>query len=83
MTRRCTILLFAQLAEQLNSRSIDIELDEGATVRDLIETLCRTHPALTPWRESLAVAINERYAARETVIESGQMIALIPPVSGG
>jgi molybdopterin converting factor small subunit len=34
------------------------------------------------WR-SLAVAVNREYAAAETVLQGGDEVALLPPVSGG
>ncbi len=85
---RLTILLFANLADLLGHRSLIITLDPAAadtplTVDDLLRTLERRHPALSPWMNRLAVAIDERYAPRTTPLRDGMTIALSPPVSGG
>jgi len=78
-----SILLFAQLAESIDARSIDIEVREGATVADLLDILHEQHPAISAMRGSIAVAVDERYARPDTPLRPGQIIALIPPVSGG
>lgn len=77
------VLLFAQLADAVGSREIDLELDEGASVDDLLDALGARHGAIADMRGRLAVAIDERYAAPGTRLEPGQTVALIPPVSGG
>jgi molybdopterin converting factor subunit 1 len=77
------ILLFAQLSEAIGSKSIDLDLPERATVGELLHSLSKEHPSIAALDHAIAVAIDERYVARDTVIHPGQMIALIPPVSGG
>lgn len=82
-----TVLLFANLAELLGERSLTIELDDddgdATTVRALLDALIAQHPALEPWADRIAVAVDEQYATRETILREGQTVALIPPVSGG
>ncbi len=45
-------------------------------------SLFSQYPALEKL-PSLAVAVNSEYAADETMINKGDEVALIPPVSGG
>jgi len=78
-----TILLFAQLAESIGKRSIEIEVRDGSTVSDLLAALEKKHPPIAALRGRLAVAIEECYATHDTIIRPGQTVALIPPVSGG
>lgn len=85
-----TVLLFANLSELLGERSLTIEFDDdddddgdATTVRALLDALIAQHPALEPWADRIAVAVDEQYATRETILRDGQTIALIPPVSGG
>ena len=77
------VLLFAQLADSIGQRSIDMELPHGATVADLLRALEGRHAPVAALRGRLAVALDERYATADTVLHKGQTIALIPPVSGG
>ena len=82
---RLTVLLFANLAELIGERSFTIELDDASepTARTLLDQLIVQHPALEPWTDRIAIAVDEQYATRDTVLRDGQTIALIPPVSGG
>jgi sulfur-carrier protein len=77
-----TVLLFASYADALGTSSLRLELDEGATVLQLVGRLrerAGTH-ALPP--EPL-VAVNERYARTDHRLKSGDTVAIIPPVAGG
>jgi molybdopterin synthase catalytic subunit len=80
---RITVLLFAQLAESIGARSIEVEIPAGSTVADLLRGLEKTHAPIAALRGRLAVAVDERYASLGAVICEEQTIALIPPVSGG
>ncbi|MHC4911113.1 MAG: molybdopterin converting factor subunit 1 [Planctomycetota bacterium] len=80
---RCTVLLFAQLAEALGRRELSLELPQGALVDDALEALCGEHDAIAQLRDRMAVAVDEAYASGSTVLRDGCTVALIPPVSGG
>ncbi|MHC4415819.1 MAG: molybdopterin converting factor subunit 1 [Planctomycetota bacterium] len=80
---RCEVLLFAQVADAIGTDRLTVELADGASVDDALAALSREHEALAAMRDSLAVAVNERYCAPATLLQDGDVIALIPPVSGG
>ena len=80
---RCHVLLFAGLADAVGTRQIDLELTAGARVVDLLELLGKDHEAIRPRSDRLAVAVNERYVDATTALADGDVVALIPPVSGG
>lgn len=77
------VLLFAQLADSIGARSIEVEVADGSTVADFLHALAAKHPAIAAMKGRLALAVDERYASPDAVIGEGQLIALIPPVSGG
>lgn len=52
------------------------------TVGDLKYWLYKQYPPLKQLN-SLAVAVNHSYAEDDTLLGSGEEVALIPPVSGG
>ncbi len=79
----CTVLLFAQLAESIGSGRLTIELNDGATVEDALQELGSRYEIITAMCDSLAVAIDDRYCARTKMLNDGDTLALIPPVSGG
>ena len=84
------LLTFGVLRERLGELDETVELEEGATVGDLIGILRgrasndstdkETDEGL--WR-SLAVAVNREYASQAAVLREGDEVALLPPVSGG
>lgn len=79
------VRLFAWLAEMARSRSVSVELPEGALATSVIARTLRA----AGLSESLGVtgvarlAVNRRYAAAGDVVRPGDELALIPPVSGG
>ncbi len=72
------VRLFAALRERAGSGSVDIELPEGARLRDVWPLL-----GLGDEPEGLLFAVNREYAASETPLFHGDEVAVIPPVSGG
>lgn len=59
-----------------------MELPDGATVARLADEFLQQYP-LTRDANALVVAVNEEYADHDQVLNNGDEVALIPPVSGG
>ncbi len=78
------VRLFAVFRERAGRDRLALELPEGATVADALEAAAR-EPGLDSLLPAMPtrVAINREYAGEEAVIEAGDELALIPPVSGG
>ncbi|WP_018665012.1 molybdopterin converting factor subunit 1 [Heyndrickxia acidiproducens] len=74
------VLLFAHLREQLNRPEILIEKKE-MSVGQLREALQKN--GMLAQASAVMVAVNEEFAADEEIIRDGDVVALIPPVSGG
>ncbi len=72
------VRLFAALRERAGSRSVEVELPDGAAVGDV-------WPALLLGDEppGLLFAVNRSYAERGERLAAGDEVAVIPPVSGG
>jgi molybdopterin synthase catalytic subunit len=72
------VRLFAQLRERAGRSELELELPEGARVRDALA-------AVGPLADGLPVvmAVNREYAAEDAVLAAGDELALVPPVSGG
>jgi len=77
-----TVLLFASYAEAVGRSSISIEMETGATVRDVIDEVRRIGNS-TRLPPAPMVAVNEQYASRDRELRQGDEVALIPPVAGG
>jgi len=73
-----TIRLFAMLRERAGAGEIELDLPDGARVRDALDRLDDLAGGLP-----LVMAINREYADADSELRSGDELALIPPVSGG
>src|SRR3982750_566996 len=73
-----TVRLFAMLRERAGAREVTLELPDGASVRDALESLGDLARGLP-----LVMAVNREYAPEDQVLDPGDELALIPPVSGG
>ncbi|MDM5236389.1 molybdopterin converting factor subunit 1 [Bacillus cereus] len=74
------VLLFANLQEEAGTSELQIE-KENITVAELKEIVATEYNV--PVSAPIMVAINEEYANEDDTIQSGDVVALIPPVSGG
>jgi molybdopterin synthase catalytic subunit/molybdopterin converting factor small subunit len=74
---KVSVRLFAVLRERAGSDCIELELADGATVRDAI--------AAVPAADGVPVvmAVNREVATEDIVLRPDDELALIPPVSGG
>jgi molybdopterin converting factor subunit 1 len=72
------VALFAALRERAGADHLELELPEGALVRDALAQI----QALTA-DLSVVMAINHEYADADAVLHGEDELALIPPVSGG
>lgn len=79
---KITVLGFGIAKEIFGSSEIHLEVNDVLDVRGLRVLLEGKYPPLTKLK-SYMYAINEEYAEDKQIINSGDEIALIPPVSGG
>ncbi len=76
------ILAFGITKDILGNSLVNIEIPEGSSVQQLKEKLIATYPKMQELT-SLLIAVNEEYGDETQIIQAGDEIALIPPVSGG
>jgi molybdopterin converting factor subunit 1 len=75
---------FAQLREKMGSSSLAFELPIGSTLTDCSLALLKAYPKLSQELSQIRWAVNQEYARDMTlVLNAGDEVALIPPVSGG
>lgn len=70
--------LFAGLRQVAGFKDKTVSLPEGAVVADLLSELPQSIVGRTFY-----IAINEEYARRDSPLKDGDLVALLPPVSGG
>ncbi len=78
-----TVRLFALYRERAGTREFSLELPDGSTVADLTGEVRLRYPRLAPPGVNIVVAVNADYAEPGDVLNPGDDVCLIPPVSGG
>ena len=76
------VLLFGISTDLIGANSLELELSEKTTVGSFKNQLQQEHPQLTQLN-SYAIAVNESYASDDTELKQNDLVAIIPPVSGG
>jgi len=60
-----------------------LEVAAGSTVADLAAQVAARDPRLKGIRDICRAAVNEEYAPSGQVLRDGDVVAFIPPMSGG
>jgi len=80
---RVTVRLFARLRDLVGAADVPVEVMPPATIEDVWAALATIHPAAAPYRTSLSAALNDDYAKMSAIVQDGDEVAFLPPVSGG
>ncbi len=75
-------LFFGIATDFVNTSETTLHVEERTTVKDFKIILKNTYPSLAKIN-SYAIAVNEVYAEDSLQLKSGDVLAVIPPVSGG
>ena len=77
------LLFFAVLRDIAGTGQSDLALETGTTARQVWQSLRAQYAQLAAYTQPPMIAINESYAAPDTVLRDGDELAFIPPVAGG
>ena len=77
------VKLFAIYQEAFETSELDLVLSKQTTVGNVLESLIEQKPFLAKWREVTRFGINLQFVQPDTLLQDGDEIVLIPPVSGG
>ncbi|MEW8977186.1 MAG: molybdenum cofactor biosynthesis protein MoaE [Symbiobacterium sp.] len=77
-----TVKLFAAAADAAGRRVLEGDW-AGLTTEQLMQHLQQEYPGLARLTPVLSIAVNREYAPGDRVLNDGDEVALIPPVSGG
>jgi molybdopterin synthase catalytic subunit/molybdopterin converting factor small subunit len=80
---RVRLLAFGLLKDLLPETTGEIDLPTGATVAALLETCRKSVTGHDQLWSSIAVAVNREYVTSGHLLQEGDEVALLPPVSGG
>ena len=78
-----TIKLFAAFQEAYGLTELERTVVAGTTVVQVFEQLLTEKPELERWRSLTRFGLNLQFVSPETVLQQGDELVAIPPVSGG
>jgi molybdopterin synthase catalytic subunit len=77
------VRLFAALKEIIGKNQLDLQIQEGSSVKDVIAAVEETYPAVKKIIQISKYAVNMEYIDAEKKLIDGDEITIIMPVSGG
>jgi molybdopterin converting factor subunit 1 len=77
------VRLFAALAESAGTRAFLLDIPPGADAGAVREAVLVQYPQMRGLCGRAALAVNAEYAGPDRIVQEGDEVALIPPVSGG
>lgn len=80
---RVRLRLFASPREIVGQREMELTLPDGATVGHLLASLYERYPTLRSHEGHLLVSVNQEFASHSRAVGEGDVVAIMPPVSGG
>ncbi|MGB7444157.1 MAG: MoaD/ThiS family protein [Coleofasciculaceae cyanobacterium] len=77
------VKLFAAYQEAYGVPELELAFPPGTSVATVKEHLLSEHPELEPWRNLTRFGVNLQFVSPENILQDGDEVVLIPPVSGG
>lgn len=78
-----TVKLFAAYQEACAVPEMELQLPIGSSVMAVRDRLIAAHPQLEQWRDLTRFGVNLEFVEPMTLLQDGDEVVLIPPVSGG
>ena len=76
-------VLFFGIAKDISeANSIDLELKKDSNVFDFIQIIKERYSGFSSIND-FTIAVNEEYAKNDIILNESDIVAIIPPVSGG
>lgn len=75
-------LFFGITTDLVSASELQIDVDENTSIKEF-KTILKDKFSGLENINSYAIALNEEYADDVTILEDGDVVAVIPPVSGG
>ena len=77
------VQFYAQLRDLIGIPELELELPQGATVRELLENIYEREPALRVHDKSILIGAGLEFVDRNYKLNQDEEIAIMPPVQGG
>ncbi len=78
-----TVKLFAAYQEACGVSELVLSVPSQTAVSTVRDRLIDQHPQLHQWRDLTRFGINLQFVEPDTILQDGDEVVLIPPVSGG
>jgi molybdopterin synthase sulfur carrier subunit len=78
-----TIKLFAAYQEAYNVGELKRDFSLNTSILEVLNQLISERPELEKWRSLTRFGLNLQFVEAETLLQDGDEIVFIPPVSGG
>ncbi|ARV57332.1 molybdopterin synthase sulfur carrier subunit [Nostocales cyanobacterium HT-58-2] len=82
-TTTVTVKLFAAYQEAYGVPELVLEFSQNTPVAAVRDRLIKEHPELAPLRDITRFGVNLQFVQPDTILQDGDEVVLIPPVSGG
>jgi molybdopterin converting factor small subunit len=79
---KVNLIAFGIAREILQSKQLELELNEGDTISTLKKNLFHLYPDFSELK-SLAFAVGDNYEDDAYILHNDEEVVIIPPVSGG
>ena len=77
------VKLFAVYQEVFGTPELDLSFPPATSVKDVLQFLTEQKPQLAKWHEVTRFGVNLQFVPADTLLQNGDEVVLIPPVSGG
>ena len=78
-----TVKLFAAYQEAYGVPELVLKFPPQTYVSAVLDNLITEHPELEQWRNLTRFGVNLQFVESDTILQDGDEVVLIPPVSGG
>jgi len=79
---KITVLLFGIIRDIVGENTLELDLEKAILIEQLKQDLLKKYNNLQQY-SNFSIAVNEEYVDLNYVLQPNDVVALIPPVSGG
>ena len=79
---KITVLLFGIIRDLIGENTLKFDLEKAISIGQLKQDLLKKYNNLQQY-SNFSIAVNEEYVDLNYVLQPNDVVALIPPVSGG
>ena len=80
---KVTVKLFAIYQEAFGKSDLTLTFPPATPVSAILNILLEQQPQLEQWRGVTRYGLNLKFVEADTILQDGDEVVLIPPVSGG